>query len=60
MRAIAIMAIMAFLAGCASVPVDRPCGVIRDGLKEVRATTPAHQQRLDVHFERGRAVGCWT
>lgn len=40
-------------------PVNRPCGVIRDNLKTVQATTPAGQQRLDVHFERGRAAKCW-
>ena len=47
------------LAGCQSVPVDRPCGVIRDDLKSVQATTPAGQQRLDIHFERGAAAKCW-
>lgn len=42
-----------------AAPVNRPCGVIRDSLLSVHATTPAGQQRLDVHFERGRAAGCW-
>lgn len=42
-----------------AAPVDRPCGVIRDSLATVRATTPAGQQRLDIHYERGRAAGCW-
>lgn len=47
------------LAGCATVPVNRPCGVIRDDLLTVEAKTPAGQQRLDVHYERGKTAGCW-
>ncbi len=58
--ALCLTAILA-LAGCqTTVPVDRPCGVIRDSLASVRATTPAGQQRLDIHFERGVVAGCWT
>lgn len=63
MRAIAIFLAIATavaLAGCQTpAPVDRPCGVIRDSLEGVAATTPAGQTRLDVHFVRGRAAGCW-
>jgi hypothetical protein len=58
-RAAIVMAIMATLAACQTVPVDRPCGVIRDSLGSVLATTPVGQQRLDVHYERGKAAGCW-
>ena len=47
------------LAGCQTVPVDRPCGIIRDSLIGVYATTPAGQLRLNVHHERGAAAGCW-
>lgn len=47
------------LVACSTVPVDRPCGVIRDSLATVQAKTPDGQQRLDVHHERGRAAGCW-
>jgi hypothetical protein len=47
------------LAGCQSVPVDRPCGVIRDSLIGVYATTPAGQLRLNVHHERGASANCW-
>lgn len=52
------MAIMATLSACQ--PVNRPCGVIRDSLRAVNATTPVGQQRLDVHFERGVEAGCWS
>lgn len=59
MRQIALLVVATFLAGCARSPVDQPCGVIRDDLKTVLATTPAGQQRLDVHFVRGKEAGCW-
>lgn len=61
MRTVIVMAIMAtLLAACQTpVPVDRPCGVIRDSLASVTATTRAGQQRLDIHHERGRRAGCW-
>ena len=59
MRAVIIIAFGLLLSGCQSAPVDKPCGVIRDDLKTVAATTPAGQQRLDVHYERGRSAGCW-
>lgn len=59
MRAVIVLAMMA-LAGCqSSAPPSRPCGVIRDNLATVQATTPAGQQRLDIHYERGKAAGCW-
>ena len=53
-------ALVVLLTACQTpAPVGRPCGVIRDSLATVQATTPAGQQRLDVHYERGRAAGCW-
>lgn len=42
-----------------TVPVDKPCGVIADSLREVRGATPADTRRIDIHFERGVAAGCW-
>lgn len=59
MRTLIVIMVMGMLAGCASMPVDKPCGVIRDSLATVQATTPHGQQRLDVHYARGRAAGCW-
>lgn len=59
MRTAAILLVALALAGCQSVPVDRPCGVIKDSLIGVNATTPAGQLRLNVHHERGAASGCW-
>jgi hypothetical protein len=46
-------------AACQTVPVDRPCGVIADSLRDVRGATPADVRRIDVHFERGVAAKCW-
>lgn len=60
MRAAIILLIMALaLAACQTAPVDKPCGVIRDDLATVKATTPGGQQRLDVHYARGQAAKCW-
>lgn len=59
MRTAAILLVALALAGCQSVPVDRPCGVIKDSLIGVYATTPAGQLRLNVHHERGSAAKCW-
>lgn len=60
MRPAIIIAICSVLAGCqSSAPPSKPCGVIRDSLASVQATTPAGQQRLDIHYERGRSAGCW-
>ena len=60
MRIALMVIVSAMLTACqTAAPVNRPCGVIRDSLLSVHATTPAGQQRLDVHFERGRAAGCW-
>ena len=58
MKALSLTWMLA-LGMCTTVPVDKPCGVIRDNLASVQATTPAGQQRLDVHYERGRAAQCW-
>lgn len=54
-----ILLLLLPLAACTTAPVDKPCGVIRDDLKTVQAATSAGQQRLDVHYERGRAAKCW-
>ena len=59
MRVAIVIAALA-LAGCATpVPVNSPCGVIKDSLIGVNATTPDGQRRLNVHHERGATVGCW-
>ena len=58
MRALTLLVLLP-LAACTAAPVDQPCGVIRDNLSTVIATTAAGQQRLDVHYQRGRAAGCW-
>ncbi len=58
---LAIVLALFTLAVCQSdAQPSRPCGVIRDSLATVQATTPAGQQRLDIHYERGKAAGCWT
>lgn len=59
MRAL-ILALALAVGGCASSPVDRPCGVIVDSLGSVRAADEAGQRRINTHFERGVAAGCWT
>jgi hypothetical protein len=52
--------LVVFLAACQTPPVHvAPCGVIRDSLKDVRGASPADTKRIDIHFERGRAAGCW-
>ena len=57
---IAIVCLLMLPAGqCQTSPVDKPCGVIRDDLKTVQGKTPADQQRVDIHFARGKAAGCW-
>jgi hypothetical protein len=42
-----------------TAPVDKPCGVLADSLRNVRGATPADTRRIDIHFERGVAAGCW-
>ena len=61
MRALAILAALA-IAGCASTPapVNRPCGVITDSLKDVQGKRRQDVQRIDVHHERGVSAGCWA
>lgn len=59
MRIALVFFVVAFLAGCASTPVDRPCGVITDSLIDVNATTSEGQRRIHIHHARGRAAGCW-
>ena len=49
------------ISGCAvSQPVNSACGVIHDGLKDVHATTKDGDRRISDHYERGKAVGCWS
>lgn len=49
------------LMGCVTTqPVDKPCGVINDSLQNVNSNTRKGNERLAVHFERGRSAGCWT
>ncbi|TXH12691.1 MAG: hypothetical protein E6R03_12435 [Hyphomicrobiaceae bacterium] len=48
------------LGGCqTTLPVNKPCGVIVDSLKDVAGKTPRDRARIDQHFERGVAAGCW-
>ncbi len=61
-KAITVAALALTLAGCgaaANVQIAQPCGVIRDSLKDVRATTRDGERRLSNHFERGVAAKCW-
>jgi len=60
MRALMAGLYVLALATCQhTLPVDRPCGVIVDSLRDVRGATPVMNRRIDVHFERGVAAGCW-
>jgi hypothetical protein len=61
-KAIIIVSLALTLAGCgaaANVQIAKPCGVIVDPLKDVRATTRDGERRLSNHFERGVAAKCW-
>lgn len=40
-------------------PVLKPCGVIKDPLGDVQATTAEGNRRIDAHFERGVRAKCW-
>jgi len=59
MRTVILIAFALALAGCQTVPVNKPCGVIRDDLKTLQGKTPADQQRITIHTARGKAAGCW-
>jgi hypothetical protein len=59
MRAVIAMVFCLGLTACQTAPVNRPCGVIRDDLKTVQGRTAGDQLRLDVHYARGKAAGCW-
>jgi hypothetical protein len=49
------------LSGCSTIqPVNHPCGVIVDSLRDVHGTTPSGDNRISRHFERGVAAGCWS
>jgi hypothetical protein len=58
--AFAVVVVICTLAACQTpVPVNRPCGVITDDLRGVTATDAAGQQRLGIHYVRGKAARCW-
>lgn len=59
MLGLPVLALLLMGNACQTVPVDRPCGVITDSLRDVHATTPAGETRLNIHFERGVSAGCW-
>jgi hypothetical protein len=47
-------------SACQTVqPVNSPCGVIIDSLRDVYGRTPEMTRRIDQHVERGIAAGCW-
>lgn len=60
MRKQALIFLAIVLSGCASAPVDRPCGVITDSLRDVKGANAQERRRIDVHFERGVAAKCWS
>lgn len=61
MRALILIGMLLALGGCQErVSFAAPCGVIADSLRDVRGATPADTRRIDIHFERGVAAGCWT
>ena len=59
MRALIAAVVLSALSACQTTPGSGGCGVIRDSLKTVNATAPEGRLRLAVHYERGRAAGCW-
>lgn len=61
MRLIIVVVIGFLISGCQIDPVNRPCGVITDSLKDVRGATPSDTRRIDIHYERGgpRGARCW-
>ena len=47
-------------SSCATpVPVNNPCGVITDSLKDVHATTKIGEQRITLHYQAGLGARCW-
>lgn len=58
MRAVILLALGLLLTAC-SQTVHVGCGPITDDLKTVRGQTAADQERIDIHYIRGRAAGCW-
>lgn len=62
MRALIAIIALAFLSGCQTTKVEiaKPCGVIKDSLKDVQAKTREGDFRISQHYERGRGAGCWS
>lgn len=54
-----ILGALALGACQTTAPVNKPCGVITDSLKDVTGKTRADVQRIDRHFERGVGAKCW-
>ncbi len=57
-RALILLAALLLLPACTQT-VQVGCGPITDDLRTVRGATAADQDRIDVHYVRGRAAGCW-
>ena len=58
-KATAIVIALATGTCAGQLPTSAPCGVIVDSLKDVLGKRPSDVKRLDFHFERGVAAGCW-
>lgn len=55
-----VILIAIILSACSTpVTIANPCGVIRDSLRDVRGADASERRRVDIHFERGVAAGCW-
>lgn len=62
MRVIAIAVMALVLAACTRQPpspTTAPCGVIKDSLLDVQGRRASDVQRIDRHYARGKAAGCW-
>ena len=60
MSALLLVGLGIGISGCVSTePVDHPCGVIVDSLKDIHAQTRDGERRISDHYERGRSAHCW-
>ena len=59
MIALLLVALGGVVTGCASAPVNKPCGVLTDNLATVEAKTRDGERRISRHFEAGVRAGCW-